>query len=318
MPDRDCLAATHFAFLTPRTLPRAETLAGRVVVLDIAFAAETGKSSFDTVTLPFIQGLGSRLAAWVDHHDHERHVDYAGDSRFVLATKAQHGGCPEMVTPELVARIGPVDTIAVHVDLDGLYSGAKWLLGGVEPYEGADDDARMIDTRRGKPGPIADRIDRALRARFRDQTLKHRILQYLIARTKAPVHFQEIDAAARLVDPLLEQAQRLSEQYRIDGDVAYVEVRSSVPYDKTELLLLGQQRALVAVVRDAGSLSVAADFDSGLDFVKLFDLGGGMPTRVSVPEARRDEVLTKLAQTTADRRRAGDLAAGPAVAATRP
>ena len=304
MSDRDCLAATQFAFLTPRALPKAETLAGRVVVLDIAFAAETGKTSFETVTLPFIRGLGARLAAWVDHHDHERHVDYVGDARFVLANKADHGGCPEMVTPELVARIGPVDTIAVHVDLDGLYSGAKWVLGGVEPYEGSDEDARKIDTRRGKPGPIADRIDRALRARFRDQTLKHRILQYLIARTKAPVHFQEIDAAARLVDPLLEQAQRLSEQYRIDGDVAYVEVKSSVPYDKTELLLLGQQRALVAVVRDAGSLSVAADFDSGLDFVKLFALGGGMPTRVSVPEARREEVLSKLAETTADLRRA--------------
>ncbi len=205
------LAATRFAFLTPRSLPKAETLAGRVVVLDIAFAADTGKTSYATVTLPFIQGLGARLAAWVDHHDHEHHADYVGDPRFVLATKAEHGGCPEMVTPELVARTGPVDTIAVHVDLDGLYSGAKWILGGIEPYHGADEDARKIDTRRGKPGPIADRIDRALRARFRDENLKQRILQYLIAGTEAPVHFQEIDAAARLVDPLLEQAQRLSE-----------------------------------------------------------------------------------------------------------
>ena len=299
MTNPDPLAATRFAFLTPRVLPKAETLAGRVVVLDIAFAAETGKTSFATVTLPFIKGLGSRLAAWVDHHDHERHVDYAGDARFVLATKAQHGACPEMVTPELVSRIGPVDTLAVHVDLDGLYAGAKWVLGGVEPYDGADIDARAIDTRCGKPGPIAARIDRALRARFRDETLKHRILQYLIARTHAPHHFEEIDAAARLVDPLLEQAQRLSEQYRVDGAVAYLEVKSSTPYDKTELLLLGQQRAAVAVVRDSGSISIAADFDSGLDFVKLFELGGGMPTRVSVPEARRDEVLAKLARTTA-------------------
>jgi len=298
MTDADNLAAVRFAFLTPRSLPKAETLAGRVVVLDIAFAAETGKSSFATVTLPFITALGSRLAAWVDHHDHEHHADYAGDSRFVLASKAQHGACPEMVTPELVARTGPADTIAVHVDLDGIYAGAKWVLGGIEPYPGADQDARAIDTRRGKPGPIAERIDRALRARFRDETLKHRILQYLLARTHAPHHFQEIDAAARLVDPLLEQSQRLSEQYRVDGEVAYVEVRSSAPYDKTELLLLGQQRAIIAVVRDSGSLSIAADFESGLDFVKLFNLGGGMPTRVSVPEARREEVLAKLAQVT--------------------
>jgi hypothetical protein len=304
MSDPLRLAATRFAFLTPRALPKPQALEGRVVVLDIAFAAETGKTSFFTVTLPFIEGLGSRLAAWVDHHDHERHVDYANDPRFVLASKAEHGGCPEMVTPALVARIGPVDTIAVHVDLDGLYAGAKWLLGGDEPYPGADEDARKIDTRRGKPGPIAERIDRALRARFRDETLKHRILQYLVARTDAPVHFQEIDAAARLVDPLLQQAQKLAEQYRVDGEVAYVEVKSGQPYDKTELLLLGQQRAMVAVVRDAGSLSVAADFDSGLDFVRLFDLGGGMPTRVSIPESRRDEVMAKLAATTANLRRA--------------
>jgi hypothetical protein len=311
--DPDKLAALRFAFLTPRSLPKAETLAGRVVVLDIAFAAETGKTSFSTVTLPFIVGLGSRLAAWVDHHDHERHADYAGDVRFVLASKAQHGGCPEMVTPELVARVGPVDTIAVHVDLDGLYAGAKWVLGGIEPYQGADADARAVDTRRGKPGPIGERIDRALRARFRDETLKHRILQYLLARTRAPQHFAEIDNAARLVDPLLEQAQRLSEQYRVDGDVAYLEVKSSVPYDKTELLLLGQRRARIAVVRDAGSLSVAADFESGLDFVKLFNLGGGMPTRVSLPEARRDEVLAKLAQLA----HMGDPPSGPAQAGQR-
>jgi hypothetical protein len=299
MPNLDPLAATHFAFLTPRALPKAETLAGRVVVLDIAFASESGKTSFTTVTLPFITSLGSRLAAWVDHHDHERHADYAGDARFVLANKAEHGGCPEMITPELVKCIGPVDTIAVHVDLDGLYAGAKWVLGGIEPYDGADADARAIDTRCGKPGPIAERIDRALRARFRDETLKHRILQYLLARTHAPHHFEEIDAAARLVDPLLEQAQRLSELYRVDGGVAYLDVKSSAPYDKTELLLLGQARAMVAVVRDSGSLSIAANFDSGLDFVKLFGLGGGMPTRVSLPDARRDEVLAKLAETTA-------------------
>ena len=53
-------------------------------------------------------------------------------------------------------------------------------------------------------------------------------------------------------------------------------------------------------MRDAGALAIAADFESGLDFVKLFHLGGGMPTRVSVPEARRDEVLAKLAQTAAE------------------
>ena len=292
----------QFAFLTPRSLPKADTLTGRVAVLDIAFAAEGGGSSFEGVTLPFINGLGPRLAAWVDHHDHERHVDYAGDRRFILSTKAEHGACPEMVTPEVVKMAGPVDTVAMHMDLDGLYSGAKWVLGGVEPYEGADADARAVDTRRGQPGPGATRIDRALRAKFRDQNLKHRIVQYLIARTKAPHHREEIEAAARLVDPLLDEANRIAQRYRVDGQVAFVDLHehgAGKPYDKTELLLLGQQRAAVAVVRDAGTLSIAADFESGLDFVKLLNLGGGMPTRVSVPEARLQEVMEKLRTATA-------------------
>src|SRR3954468_19077604 len=116
VPPQPAPAGVQFAFLTPRTLPRPESLAGRVAVLDIAFASEGGGSSFDKVTLPFIKGLGSRLAAWVDHHDHERHVDYKDDPRCVLATKAEHGACPEMVTPEVVRRAGPVDTIAVHLD----------------------------------------------------------------------------------------------------------------------------------------------------------------------------------------------------------
>ncbi len=157
----------------------------------------------------------------------------------MLATKAQHGACPEMVTPEIVAAAGPVDTVAVHMDLDGLYAGAKWVLGGVEPYPGADADARAVDTRRGEPGPIAARIDRALRASFRDAHLKHRIIQYLVARTKAPSLWEEIEAAARLVDPLLDEAKRQAERYRVEGQVAYVRPSGHHPYDKTELLLLG-------------------------------------------------------------------------------
>src|ERR1700709_1779871 len=80
------LALPRFAFLTPRTLPHADKLSGRVAVLDVAFASAGGGSSFEKTTLPFINGLGSRLAAWVDHHDHERNADYCADARFVLST----------------------------------------------------------------------------------------------------------------------------------------------------------------------------------------------------------------------------------------
>jgi len=292
----------RFAFLTPRTLPPASKLEGRVAVLDVAFASEGGGASFEKTTLPFIKGLGARLAAWVDHHDHDRHVDYKDDPRFVLTTKAQHGACPELVTPEVVRAAGPVDTVAMHLDLDGIYSGAKWVLGGVEPYEGADADARAVDTRRGEPGPIATRIDRALRARFRDETLKIRVIQLLLAHGKEPVLWQEIEEAAREIDPLLDESKRLAEGYQMVDGVAYVEAGGR-PYDKTELLLIGQERSPIAVVRDSGSLANAADFESGLDFVKMFELGGGMPTRVTIPEARRTEIMAKLAAAVAARGR---------------
>src|SRR5579884_1136699 len=116
-------------FTTPRQLPPAAQLSGRVVVLDIAFSAEGMGTPFEEVTLPFIRELGSRLACWVDHHDHERQGDFAGDERFHLATKAEHGACPEMVTPEVVREAGPIDTIVAHVDLDGLYAAVKWEIG---------------------------------------------------------------------------------------------------------------------------------------------------------------------------------------------
>ena len=145
----------RFAYLTPRTLPPASKLEGRVAVLDVAFASEGGGASFEKTTLPFINGLGSRLAAWVDHHDHERHADYAGDPRFVLTTKAEHGACPEMVTPEVVRAAGPVDTVAMHLDLDGLYSGAKWVLGGRRALRG-----RRRRRARGRHPPGRARADR--------------------------------------------------------------------------------------------------------------------------------------------------------------
>jgi hypothetical protein len=277
-------------------LPRADRLTGRVVVLDIAFAATIGTSiSFELTTRPFLDALGDRLAAWVDHHDHEKHADFAGDPRFVLATKAQHGACPEMVTREIVRHAGPIDCICTHVDLDGLYAAAKWVLEGKEPYPNADADARCIDTRVGIAGPIAMRIDRALRARFRDDQLKRGIVQYLVGGLKPGVQHDLIGEAAAEFDRRDARTQELAKQFTIRGRVAIVDAAGAGgQFDKTDLLLAGQARAPVAIVRDSGMLSIAAGFDSGWDFVSLFEIGGGMPTRVSIPETKLDDVIAKI------------------------
>ncbi|MBL4689278.1 MAG: hypothetical protein JKY37_32090, partial [Nannocystaceae bacterium] len=100
----------ELAFASPRKLPRAGSLTGRVVVLDIAFAAVGLGKGFGKTTGKFIDALGGRLAQWVDHHDHPLHARYENDERFVLCTKAEHGACPEMITPALVQRAGPIDT----------------------------------------------------------------------------------------------------------------------------------------------------------------------------------------------------------------
>jgi hypothetical protein len=286
----------HLAFASPRLLPRADKVPGRVVVLDIAFAATVGTSvSFELITKPFLDGLGDRLAAWVDHHDHEKHAAFARDPRFVLSTKAEHGACPEMVTPELVRHTGPIDSIVTHVDLDGLYAAAKWILEGNEPYEGADDDARAVDTRVGTPGPIATRIDRALRAKFRDDQLKRAVVQFLVGGMKPGVHDDVIAEAAAEFERKDAVTRELSRRFTVRGRVAVVDTQGLAgQFDKTDLLLAGQERAPVSIVRDSGMLTIAAAFDSGWDFVALFELGGGMPTRVTIPEQKLETVIAKI------------------------
>lgn len=289
------MAMPHIALGTPRRLPRPNELQGRVAVLDIAFASGAGGASFDRVTAPFITGLGDRLAVWVDHHDHLLHAKFTGDPRFVLATKAQHGACPEMVTQELVARIGAVDTICCHTDFDGLCSAAKWIRGGVEPYPGCDDDARAIDTRLGKPSDRSSVIDRALRARPRDDGLRGLSVRFLAQGGDDRELFRILQTAAEELKPREEAARRIARGFVVRKDVAVVKVPpAELPYDKTTLLMLGQERARISVVLDEAALTVAARFDSGVDLLELLGLPGGMPTVVSVAPKQLDEVLAKL------------------------
>ncbi len=301
------------AFASPRKLPHARDLKGRVAVLDVAFASEASSGGFEKITLPFIEQLGPRLAAWVDHHDHVMHERYRNDPRFVLATKAEHGACPEMVTPEVVARFGPVDTVVCHTDFDGLCSAAKWLRGGTEPYPGADDDARAIDTRTGLPGPFGHRLDRALRARPRDAALFGMVVRHLADGLRDASLWQPIDEAAAELGPIEEVSRRIASRYVVVDlmaseclppairSLAFVDATSRHgQYDKTLLLLMGQERAGVATVVDLDTVTFAARFDSGVSFLELLGLSGGMPTLVSIPRKRLREALSKLGVCEAD------------------
>jgi hypothetical protein len=289
------MAFPQIVFGTPRKLPRPRDLIGRVAVLDIAFASGTSGASFEGTTKPFIDGLGERLAMWIDHHDHIMHAAYAHDPRFVLRTKLEHGACPEMVTAERVASAGPVDSVCCHTDFDGLCSAAKWIRQGVEPYPGADDDARAIDTRMGKPSERANTLDRALRAHPRDDALRGLIVRFLADGCQDLALYRTIDKSADALRVREDEARRIAKLYRIQNEIAFVEIPAEhTPYDKTLLLLLGQERARISVVLDSHALTVAARFDSGIDLLALLGLEGGMPTVVSVSPKQRDEVLAKL------------------------
>jgi hypothetical protein len=290
------LMPPQVVFSTPRKLPHPSEVPGKIAVLDIAFAGQGRSAGFDKVTQPFIQALGSRLRVWVDHHDHDEHVRFASDPRFVLATKAEHGACPEMISPELVERIGPIDTIVCHTDFDGLASAAKWMRGGIEPYPGCDDDARAIDTRLGQPSRTAERIDQALRARPRDMGLFGLVVRHLAAGVADAALWEPIDAAGAEWRAIEAETRRLAKRYqRLPAGVAFLEIdKTDGRYDKTLLLMLGQEREPVSVIAERDSVSVAARFDSGLNFVKLLGLAGGMPTRVAVPRSRLSELLSAL------------------------
>lgn len=284
-------------FGTPRKLPKPHELPGRVIVLDIAFASTVAGASFERVTKPFIDGLGSRLRRWVDHHDHELHQNFRNDPRFVLATKQQHGACPEMLTPQLVETTGPYESICCHVDFDGICAAAKWVRGGYEPYPGADRDAWAIDTRMATPSGRGELLDRALRGRPRDDGLRGLVFRYLAQGGQDESVVGPIRAAAAHFSRLEGEAKRLAQQYTSSSAIAVCDARKrSGPYDKTTLLLLGQKQAPVSLVHDEASVTVAARFDSGINLLALLGLEGGMPTRVSVTPNKLEWVLERLSE----------------------
>ncbi len=274
---------TKLVFATPRKLPKLAELGQRVVVLDIAFASNAAGSSFEKGTGKFITTMGPRLLRWVDHHDSDHHQDFANDPRFVLHTKAQHGACPQIITPVLVAATGVVDTIVAHGDFDGLASAAKWLRGGVECYPGCDADAFAIDTRSTIASDLAQQVDRSLRVR-NDPAWLEKVVSFL-ADGATDLEFRtEIEEVGKAAAQLEKAAQDLSLHYvEIAPHTVLVDTSNyQEAYDRTLLLLLGQQRAKVAVVVKGESTTFAAHYQSGIDFLKIFNISGGMPTVVSI------------------------------------
>ena len=117
--------------------------------------------------------------------------------------------------------------------------------------------------------------------------------------------WHEIDAAGAELEAVERATLELAKGYRkiaiakpaLQGctSIAFLDVTGRrVRYDKTTLLLLGQERASIAVLLDNDTLTFAAPFNSGLNFLALLGLSGGMPTLVSVQKDRLDDALGGL------------------------
>lgn len=61
-----------------------------------------------------------------------------------------------------------------------------------------------------------------------------------------------------------------------------------------ELLLLVQDRATVAVVRDESTVTAAAGFEGGIDLLALLGIEEGRQARVGVPAERLPGMVAEL------------------------
>ena len=265
----------------PGNLP-APPAEGRVAVVDVAFA---GGDNYEKSTVPFLEALGDRLAIWVDHHEHPVGWSrFRDDPRFVLVPNRIAHACPELVTPEVVSRAGPVDVVVAHADFDGLLSAVKFLRGGAPPWPEADEDARAADSpgRGHAYSPRARRISDALehaaaelRSAQRD-SLRQQLVEALVQGEIAPALQKRIDDLARAHEEALAPVDALAAQAREEArGVLVTRVAKALPRPvKKALLSHLEERAPIGVVVE-GRAVTAATFRDDIDLSACDELAAG-------------------------------------------
>jgi hypothetical protein len=263
----------------PGNLPQPPA-EGRVAVVDVAFA---GAENFEKSTLPFLDALGDRLAVWIDHHEHPvGWAKFHGDPRFVLVPNQLAHACPELVTPEVVKRAGPVDVVVAHADLDGLLSAVKYLRGGEPPWPEADEDARAADSPgRGhklseRAALISDALDYAvseMRTAQRE-ALRQEIVEALVK--SAPLPEARLRELADKQRKALAPVEALAAEAREEAHgVLVVRVPKALPRPvKKALLSRLEERAAIGVVIEQRAVT-AATFRESIDLALCDELPAG-------------------------------------------
>ena len=322
----DALPRPELAFASPRKLPRARELKGRVVVLDVAFASEASSGGFEKITLPVHRRSSARGSpAGSTTTTTGCTSDYRSDPRFVLATKAEHGACPEMVTPERRRPHRPRRHHRLPHRLRRALQRREVAARRRPSPTPAPTTMRAPSTRApASAGPIGKRFDRALRARPRDTALFGLVVRHLAgglgrrlalggnrprrrgARRHRAASRATIAARYVVVDLRAEagRAARRRPHAR----------RSSTRPPTTASTTRRSSSSPARSARASRSwstldtVSLAARYGSGVSFLELLGLSGGMPTLVSIPKKRLAEACEKLGVTDGDRQRLVGLA----------
>lgn len=302
------MAPAELVWVThPRHLPAAPR--GRIVALDVAFAAS---GQWKSKTKKLIDALGDRLVLWLDHHEHkEGWAAYQGDARFVLVPNKIAHACPELVTPARVAAAGVVDAIMAHADFDGALAAAKWLKAGLEPWPGADEDARAVDSP-GRGHALSERGARIAYA-FDEASASYkqgRELELLSKVTRAIVEGQfdpalddELDGLARAARAAEQQARALaaSRGARYASGLFLVRLDDK-PDNRTRrnLLMFAEEQAAIGALLEpdpqGGHWLIAATFDERLDLADVDGFEGGRSDyRFARAHGGGDDLLAALA-----------------------
>lgn len=283
---------------SPKILPPAP-LEGRVVTLDLAFAAGEW---FEKSTRPFILELGMQLARWIDHHPHPAWSEYEGDPRFLLVDKEAAPACPQLVTPELVEEIGPVEHVIAHLDFDGMLSAAKFLRGGIPPYPEADEDGRAIDAP-GRGFVCSERgLRLALAMERSGDAYRSKHEGFAIELVDSLVTGEEPPALAERIDKLAGQARKRQQELRGLVDQAERDhprililrlPKTISASDKKNLLRELEENATVALIEEPSALT-AATYDGRLRLTQVRGLHG--TDGLAWGKARYEDVREQLVE----------------------
>lgn len=292
-----------FALPAPPDVPFA--------VLDVAFAGGNATHR----THDFIRAAGDRLRLWVDHHEHpEAWPVYENDPRFVLVSSRLAHACPELVTPEVVERAGNVQVLLAHHDFDGLMSAVRFILGGREPYEGADEDARAADApgRGHVSSPRGARLAAALSEAGAQlefdafQDFYREVAQSLITGDESMLVTVVVDGFARDAQDVSRRAEVLAVSRRVEAPGVCV-LRLEAQLDgnmRRAVLSILEEEATIGLVLEGTPKrywATAATYSEDIPLEEVKELDRGRHDFRFGPTKQADKLIERLSALTTRR-----------------